>query len=144
MANRYFNQFQYGFEKTPVKLYATILFATTAAAVIRAWNGVVYSTAGATGYRGVKSITRNGTGDFTIRLSDPYNRLLGATVDFVSADGSTPIVANGKPQVIVDNVGSATDPYVRMLFVNAGGSATDPTANDRGLLSFTLSNSNVG
>lgn len=147
MANRTFTQFSYGFEKFPVTLYATVDFNASSAPVLKSWtipgSGAAgsYATAGATGYKGVKSIVRTAQGKYTVTLSDPYIRIIDFQYAFKAIDGITsPLALN--IFVMTEAVASATPTIVLGATGSAGStSLTDLGANDRVLFTFILSNS---
>ena len=70
---------------------------------------------------GVASIAQNGTGDYTLTLSDRYGHLLGHNVSFRDS------VAQDISEVIEDEAGTdVSSKTVQLNCFNEGGTATDP------------------
>jgi hypothetical protein len=141
MANRGFkSQFQYGFEAMPVNIYVNFLGNGTGAPTVYKWTGSALS-ATTTGYNGLKSITRNGTGDYTFAF-DNYNRLLDVSLNVLSVDGTTTPAASA--YWIKAMTSTASQATVRLVFyLNATGTPVDPTTNDLWSGCFTFSNSSA-
>jgi hypothetical protein len=143
MANRNYQQRFYSHEKYPVRIFCNLLGTGAAAPTLQKWTGTALAAAGSTGYRGVKSIARNGTGDYTITFQDNFQRLLDFNCKVVAVDGSTtPVVTNAWIKVVTPGAsGGAT---VRLLFyLSAPGTPADATSNEEIYLSFDWSNSSV-
>lgn len=95
MAGRQFNQFSYSLEKYPVSIYATVDGNGVTSAILQQVSPAgAFSAAGTGGFRGVKSVVRNGVGDWTITLQDNYQRLLTCQGSCVSKNGSAPVTYN--------------------------------------------------
>jgi hypothetical protein len=143
MANRFYNQFQYSHEKYPVKVHCNFLGASTATPTLQKWTGSALAAAGTTGYRGVKSITRNGTGDYTITFQDKFHRLLNVNCIVLAVDGSTtPLVAKCWIKAVSPTASNGAT--VRLLFyLSAPGTPADATTNEEVYLTFEWSNSSV-
>jgi hypothetical protein len=109
---------------------AHVAIGATGAPTLKKFNHTtgVYGDAGTTGWLGVKSISRTGTGAYTITLSGPAQRLLGLRADFTSASGAAaaPIVG------ILDatDVRSNSAPVIRILCQSAAGVAGDPASGE--------------
>jgi hypothetical protein len=104
MAGRHFNQFSYSLEKYPVCIFAEI--KGKGAAVPDLLN---QAGAAVTSFHGIKSITRNGVGDYTITFQDTYQRILDINLTIASANGSAP---------------TAYAAYVKAVNAQAAGGAT--------------------
>jgi len=142
MANRNFTQFSYSLEKKMVSICAN--FDGGGAGVncsLLHWNGSSLVAAPSGGTRGVKSITRNGDGDYTFTMQDNYQRLLDVSGSFLAKDGSTtPLaVAYWIKSVSPGAAGGAT---VRIItYLATPGTPVSPGTNDRGYFCFTWSDS---
>lgn len=118
MANRYFTQFFYSFFKKPVMIAGKIPLSSAAAV-------------GTVAIKGVASVTKTGTGEYTVLLSDEYYGLesihagivdsaQNLHVDFASIDlpnKSFKIVT--KVAGVVANVSDACDIYVQLVLSNS-------------------------
>lgn len=125
MANRQFTQFSYQLEKAVVSLFAHIAIGASGAPTINAARS-----------KGVKSIVRNGAGDYTLTLQDSYVALLGFGVTFQVAT----VPAAPGVSVKTDSVTSAPNGSVRFI-CSTGGTATDPASGEIMKVSLRLSNS---
>lgn len=126
MANRYMNQFVYTFEQKPCVMFAKVTIGATGAPTL-----VTASS------KGIKSITRNSTGDYTLLLSDTYNSLLH--FKHIINSGSSAPTAPGM-YIKSDAVSSATVPGVEFV-MNAAGTPTDPASGEILYLEIVLRNS---
>jgi hypothetical protein len=115
MSNQRYTQFRYAKEKKVVDLFAKVTFGSTGAPTL-----VVAQS------KGVKSITRNSAGDYTITLGDKYTTLLGVRHIFQNATA---------PASPASYIKSATASTVELVF-NAAGTATDPASGEAVLLQF--------
>jgi hypothetical protein len=86
--------------------------------------------------KGIASITRNDTGDYTIQLSEVYNSLLMCDVMLLEADDT-----DLTHQVISQAVSNAT-PTVKIGF-HAAATPTDPPDGSDIYVRITLKNSSV-
>lgn len=89
--------------------------------------------------KGIKSITRNSAGDYTVTFQDSYQRLLSFNAHTQNATG-----ISGAGQVNVKTAGTnvTTQGAGTVEFVcSTGGTATDPASGDTLYVNFTLSNS---
>ena len=108
MANRSYSQFRFSLEKMTVDLFCRFLVGATGAPTLQTTDS-----------KGIKSIVRNGVGDYTITLSDVYRMLL--CVEYVAVS-ATPASINA--YIKADNSASAT-PTIRIQFVSAAGTAVE-------------------
>lgn len=127
MANRYFEQFRYSFEKKVVDLYMKVAVGATGAPTLSTANS-----------KGIASIARNSAGRYTITLQDKYQKLL--MVD------ATILLASGLPApqefAIVSQAVTNSTPTVVVQF-SAAGVATDPDNGATLYLQITLGDSSV-
>lgn len=124
-------------ERKIVKIYGYIDIGATGAPTINAAKS-----------KGIKSITRNGAGDYTIELgqanpsrADYYGRVLKKHVEFVVASGVP--AAPLPPHIKTDTV--KTDGKVRVICGAASGAsgafvATDPASGEVMLIDLEVSN----
>lgn len=144
MANRRFQQFQGTLLKGVVRLHARVSVAGAGAVTLQSWNvnTKAYATAASTGNTGgIKSVTRTGTGLWTVVLQDPYVRLLGASFTTSNTTGAATVTA-----MAVDSDGDLTSnsaPTILLVFSSATVTAADPASGDKIDLIFELSNSNT-
>lgn len=127
MANRWFNQFRLSLEKQVVDIFADVTFGGTGA-----------PTLVAAGSKGVSSISRSGTGAYTITLSDAYVGLLMVNKMYIKT-GATGPAAYGM-YVVSQTVSTVATPVINVQFTSATAAA-DPDSGDEVLLQFTLKNS---
>ena len=127
MANRQFDQFRYSLEKVVRELFASVSFGASGAPTIVAATS-----------KGISSITRTGTGAYTIQLSDKYTRLLAmhATAVIASGAGST------APSLVVKADSVSSTGQITVVF-NAAGTAADPASGEVKLLQILLKDSSV-
>lgn len=128
MANRLFQQFRWSLEKKVTDIFAFVTFGAVGAPTL-----VVAAS------KGVRSIVRNGAGDFTVTLMDPYVRLLEIRQVF---DTTVTAAAPTAPLLYVkaQSVGTVTGGTLRLVF-NSAGIATDPATGEKVYLQFIFSNS---
>jgi hypothetical protein len=86
--------------------------------------------------KGISTIVRNDTGDYTITLAERYNSLLMVDIMFLEAD-DTDLTS----QVISEAVSAAT-PVVKIGF-HAAATPTDPSDGSTIYVRITLKNSSV-
>ena len=72
MANRYFTQFFYSFFKKPVMIAGSIPLSASAAV-------------GTVDIKGVESVVKTGTGEYTVTLSDEYYKLISAQAGVIDS-----------------------------------------------------------
>ena len=143
MANRHYEQFQNSLEKKLVNIFINFDGNSTSTPILKSWNPVTAAlvTAPSTGYRGVTSITRNGTGDFTFKFQDNYVRLLDVSLNPLAIDGSTTPLAVGF-WIKAINPTAAGGATVRVItYLATPGTPVDPGTNDRWYGQFTWSDS---
>lgn len=93
------------------------------------------------GAEGVASVTRTGTGLWTLRLQDNYLRLLGLSFFAASADGASS-VARCNENTSISNYGSAGGSLVGLAFLDYAAAAVDPAEEIR--LQLILSDATEG
>ncbi len=125
MASSYFYKNHQSKETSIVELFLR--------ADIGATGAVTIDTAAS---KGIASITRNDTGDYTIQLSESYNSLLMVDVMLLEAD-DTDLTS----QVISQDVSNAT-PTVKVGF-HAAATPTDPPDGSDIYVRITVKNSSV-
>lgn len=124
MANRQFTQFSYQMEKAVVNLFAQVAIGASGAPTMNAAKS-----------KGVKSIARNGAGDYTLTLQDSYYALLGFDLSFVVAT----VPASPNVSIKTDSVTSV--PGSIRFICSTGGVATDPASGEIMKICVRLSNS---
>ena len=85
--------------------------------------------------KGIASIVRDDTGDFTITLSEKYNSLLFANVAFVEAN-DTDLTWHVSAEAV------SSTPSISFVF-KAAGTPTDPDNGSTLLFQIVLKNSNI-
>lgn len=146
MANRDYIQFQYQHEKKPVRLFARVNIGAAGAPTLQAWTpssggGGTYAAAVTGGYRGIKSITRNGTGDYTLTLQDAFQQMFDWDVAFIAATtlkAAAPLVSAFTTGT---NVGTSTGGTFRFVCQSAQGTAADPASGEIMLIRLELGDS---
>lgn len=128
MANDNFKRDRGALEQGIVDLFAKVTFGSTGA-----------PTLSAAASKGIKSITRNGAGDYTITLSQPYLSLLCVKHVFDTTGTSA---APASPSMYIKAQSTKSGPTLRVVF-NAAGTATDPASGEVVYLHAILKNSNV-
>ena len=123
MANRTFNRRQ-ALEKEIKDLYANISIGGTGAPTL---NKVA----------GIKSVTRNSAGDYTIVLEDRY-----VALKFFKAIHIKSSAENLTFQVKAHNVASASAPSIEFLCLTAG-TPTDPASGDVLLIKIEVKNTSA-
>ncbi len=137
MANRNFNQFQWSLEKKLVNLFAnTVGGGTGVNMTLQSWNDQsgttgALATAASGGFKGVKSVTRNGTGDFTFTFQDNYRRLLDVSGNALAVDGSTTPLAVAYWIKAVNPLASGGATVRIITYLATPGTPVDPGTNDR-------------
>lgn len=150
MANRMFQQFQGAVLKNLVTLYAQVAIGATGACTLRKWDYAAKALANAptatgtspyqTGEAGIKSITRNTTGAYTIVLQDTYQRMVDFHGIFATVDGvqAAPIVTLW---TTATDVTTSTGGVIKFSTSSAAGSnLADPTSGSVLYLTMVLSN----
>lgn len=87
--------------------------------------------------KGIASITRNDTGDYTIQLAEAYNSLFMVDVMLLEADDT-----DLTHQVISQDVSNSTTPTVKIGF-HAAATPTDPPDGSDIYVRITVKNSSV-
>lgn len=124
MANRFFQQFRYSLEKQVVDLYAHVSFGSSEEALVD------FSRS-----KGIKSMTRTGTGAYDIVLQDSYQRLLVANVIFKD-------LAPTRQMFLVSDASNVLPaPTISVQFRDASDNTADPGIGSQIWLQLTLSNS---
>lgn len=118
------------FINNPVNLFGRIAIGSTGAPTVNALQS-----------QGILSITRTGTGAYTIAFGGPvgvdtYKRLLSFGFNIVIASGDT--VASAA--VVADNSTSLTAPGINVVFRDASLAAVDPASGSDLRLSIVLIN----
>lgn len=152
MANRFFSEFNYMMDKGVVTLFAAVGFNGAGTPTLYQWNPTArtYSAAPTGGCRGVKSIARNGTGDYTLTLQDSYQRLLVAGLTFISnSNAAGPIYQikvasnpNTAGSAVAQGLGTSFN-AIEVLTFSAQGAAADPGNTELGIINITLQNSSA-
>lgn len=133
MANRYFRQFVNTTEPVIVQLYARITFGATGAPTLVAASS-----------KGIRSVTRNSAGVYTIVMGnaatiDTYKQLMFIKHVFdESSNSGTAPTAPGM-YILANNVAAAAG-SIQIEF-NSAGTATDPASTEAVYLEITLKNS---
>lgn len=143
MANRNFSSNALSLEKKYVFLNARVAIGATGAPTLQAFNRATgqWQAAGAAGYNGIKSVTRNSAGNYTFVLQDSYVALLAAWVGY--AQDANPAAPNTQTTATGTNVRSATSPQVTIQTRTGatGNAATDPASGEVMVVDFELSDS---
>lgn len=125
MAHSMFNQFRYSKEANVVELFAVLTIGS---------SGAVTLTRG----KGIKSATKNSTGDYTLALTENFSGLLGMDVSLQNSTGIPSVVMGIK----ADNSTSSTAPSVEFV-CSATGSPANPASGDVLYVRLTLRNSSL-
>lgn len=134
MANAYLAQFRYSYEKNVTDIFLNVTIGATGAPTL--------NTSALASSKGVVSITRNGVGEYTILLKQPWIKLLNcdATVQNATGIGTSSaaigIVSGGT------NVSSVSAPTVQIQFSGAGA-AVELASGSVVYLQITVSNSSA-
>lgn len=140
MADRTFQQFQGSIEKGVVKLFGRVSVAGAGAVTFQEWDRTskAFATAPTNGSGGIASVTRTGTGAWTIVLQDAYQRLLGLRANTTAGSGVATVGGCG-----VSSSSDVTTPATGILvvFFSTPGTPADPASGDKVDLEITLSNS---
>lgn len=130
MANRMWTEFQYSLEKRVVNLFASVAVGATGAPTLNAASS-----------KGIKSVVRNSAGNYTINLSDTYQRLLFMDSAVVLGSGAPSSGTTLQMIIRADNSNNQTTPNVQVEFLNSSGTAVDLASGATLLLAPQLSNS---
>lgn len=139
MSNRYMNQFGLTLEKQTVSLYARVTFGSTGAPTLVAAQS-----------KGIKSITRNSAGLYTIVMGtvngsiDLYYKLLMITHRFDESSNSGTAPVAPLMYIVANSSGTVGTGSVQIKFTAVDGTtATDPASTEAVLLELVFSNSNA-
>jgi hypothetical protein len=89
--------------------------------VVIGGTGAVSSISGA----GISSVTRTGTGAYTIALSQNFHRLLGVSATFSGTDASSVFIVQANSAAVDTDVQAGN---VKLICRNASAVAVDPTS----------------
>lgn len=85
----------------------------------------------------IKSVTRTGTGAYTIALKDPWwASMCEFTYHILQASYANTGACS--VYVVEDHSTNLTTPEIKILITNAAGTATDPTTSDQVNLTFGM------
>lgn len=126
MANRYFQQFQLSIEKQVVSLFGKVAIGNTGAPTL--------DTAMS---KGIASVSRTDTGDYTITLQDTYYKFLMANF-VVLYNGSSNV---GQVQLVSEAVNSTK--VITITTLDFAGAPVDPTSGSVLYFELMLRNSSV-
>lgn len=162
MANRTFTQDHYTVIKRDVRLYCTVAVGAAGAVTLQKYNyptfggganartytaaplpGTVPSGSGAyplqytAGSEGVFSVTRTGTGLWTVKFQDNYQRMVGLYGYVSVAAGASNIVTITENSSI-SNIGAAGGSIVGVAMLSSTATVADPTSGHIVNLTFVL------
>lgn len=143
MSDRLYNQFgAWRLERGVVVVHAHVSIGATGAVTFQAWNpnNRTYSTAGSSGWGGVKSVTRTGTGLYTFVLNDKFQRLLAINWMENVAGGTANIVSVQNNTTTTD----ATTGTIAICTMSSTATAADPDSGCTMDFEFVLQNSSAG
>lgn len=132
MANRYTTQFTQTLEKKVIHVYGKVTFGATGAPTLVAAQS-----------KGIVSVTRNNTGEYTFvfgtkaGMLDVYNKLLMMRHVFNSGSSAP---ASPSCYIKTDSVATAGTCSLRVVF-NSAGTATDPASGEAVHLEFIFKDS---
>jgi hypothetical protein len=116
-------------ELKTVDLFMDFTVGASGAPTLKATNSI-----------GIKSITRNSTGNYTIVLADRYVRCLNVCETLVSTAPAAPVMS----VTSIANVNGSVTPLAPSLtvqFQTPTGTATDPASGEEILIAIQLSRS---
>jgi hypothetical protein len=134
MANKYFSQFQYTYEKDTVTIYGEFTVGASGAV-----------TAGTVKGGGLESVTKEATaGQYSITLSDFYQRLLYVeAVNVDNANSAWASVCVLEDAAVLQSEFKA-DKTFKIQFQDYAAAAVNPTATAQIKLKITCRNTTVG
>lgn len=151
MASRFLQNQQFSYDKYLVECSGVVNIGASGAPTLQQWTpssggGGSYKAAVAAGARGIKSITRNSTGNYTVVLQDSFQRLVNYEISFIGPSGTTvPLapIATVIPSSggTATNVNSNTSPQITFVCQSSAGTPADPASGEQMLLTFFLQNS---
>jgi hypothetical protein len=149
MASRAFQERAYSLDRARVTLTAVIDFGASGACTLKNWIPTVQGVAGhygdatSKGSRGILSVTKNGTGNYTVALQDAYQRLLNVRHRFLNS--AAQLEAAPDMKVLTDDTDvTANHGTVNVTFGTLSGAtftAVNPGSGERVLLTIELDNS---
>lgn len=144
MANRQLQNNRGTLEKGLVDIFCTVSIGATGAPTLKSWTPLTrtYATAGSSGARGVKSISRTAGGSYSIVLQDSYQRLLEWNVVSQLSGGLVVNMTAGNDTAIT-NVNSSTAPTVGLVLNDSTGHAADPANGEQLMIHLVLQNSSA-
>jgi hypothetical protein len=158
MVNRTFEQQSLSILKRQVSVWGVFSVGADGAVTLQKWNypalggssvsrtysaaptgtaGIGYPQNYQIGADCVKSVTRTGTGLWTVTLQDNYQRMLMLECSVSIAGGLTNIVAVGENSTI-SNMSAANGSVIGVALLSANGTAADPTSGSIVRLKFEL------
>lgn len=126
MADRMLNQFGATFEKAVVTIFGDVIIGATGAPTLTAARS-----------KGIKSIVRNGAGDYTVQFQDKYNKFLAFWIGTIK--GTVPAAPTQSIRAI--NMQAAGGATVSFVLYNTAGAATDPATGEELFLEASFGNS---
>ena len=112
-----------------VDVFADVTIGATGACTLVAKNSL-----------GVKSITRNSAGNYTVVMAAPHVRLLAVNPTFLSTAPAAAVMSVSA-SANVNGSTTASAPSITLQFQNGSGVATDPASGEEILLEIILANS---
>ncbi len=128
MAGRLFLPHGGNLEVNVIGLYGSITFGS---------SGAVSASSG----KGIASVVRNSTGNYTITFSDSYNALLWAGVSLLDSAASDPSSVGVLSRIHAQDMSAKT--VTIQFFASDDGAAADPASGAQAILKFDLRNSSV-
>lgn len=160
MAQRQFSELQFSLLKRLVSIYCRVNIGGSGAVTLQKWSYPIglgsgsagsYGAAPTTGVgyavgngEGVRSVVRNGTGDWTITLSDSYQRLVGVDATFTASSGLAGAInvgVNSTTTSVTTFTAVGNGGLIRLTFISSQNTAADPNSGDKVDLAFTLADS---
>lgn len=99
-------------------------------------------TVDATQSKGIKSIAKNSTGDYTITLADGYQKLLAVKHAFDTSGASGAAPAAPSMWIKAQSVNASGGGTIEIVF-NAAGTATSPASGEAVMIHIVVKNSLV-
>lgn len=137
MAHNWFLGDRGTLEPQMVDIYGVVNVGAAGALTFQQWiqSSRTYSAASAApasggNVRGVKSITRTGTGAWTIVLDQPYQRLLQFQA-YSQVAGGLAAAPNCAVNLTGTNVNSTSSPQVNVQFLSSASTGADPASGEQ-------------
>lgn len=124
MANRTFHQAEGSLEHRMVDLFVEVTFGVAGA--VSAWSG-----------KGVSSVTKDATGQYTVALADRYPAFMGSSYSFEDTSANTGWACDRS-----EAVDTAT-PSITFRTNDAAGAEADPASGAKLRVNFKLKNSSI-